>query len=153
MATNLYNEQEYSIENIKEIYNKRWDIEEYFKYLKKTTKLKFINEKRFNKIKDSIYIMVFLSKYVYLIRSFYEKLYEDYFSAKSVKLAVRVIKNEPGLPPAFDNERDNDNFDEFVFDATKFTYQYMKDHKLYCEEMNDWIESTEQDWEPLKRSK
>jgi len=76
MATNLYNEQEYSIENIKEIYNKRWDIEEYFKYLKKTTKLKFINEKRFNKIKDSIYIMVFLSKYVYLIRSFYEKLYE-----------------------------------------------------------------------------
>ena len=47
---------------------------------------------------------------------FYEKLYEDYFSAKSLKLAAHVIKNEPGLPPAFDNERDNDNFDEFVFD-------------------------------------
>ena len=100
---------------------------------------------------DGSYEGSFLTLIHYIL--FYEKLYEDYFSAKSVKLAVRVIKNEPGLPPAFDNERDNDNFDEFVFDATKFTYQYMKDHKLYCEEMNDWIENTDQDWKLLKKSK
>jgi hypothetical protein len=84
---------------------------------------------------------------------FYEKLYEGYFSAKSVKLAARVIKNRPGLPPAFDDEKDEETFDEFVCDATYFTYQYMKDHKLYCEEMNEWIENTEQDWKPLKKSK
>jgi hypothetical protein len=84
---------------------------------------------------------------------FYEKLYEDYISVETVKLAARVIKNSPDLPPAFEDESETEYFDELVFDATQFTYEYMKDHKLYCEEMNDWIESTEQDWEPLKRSK
>jgi hypothetical protein len=83
----------------------------------------------------------------------YEKLYEDYFSEDTVKLAARVIKNSPDLPPAFEDESETDTFDEFIYDATQFTYEYMKDHNLYCEEMNDWIESTEQDWEPLKRSK
>jgi hypothetical protein len=29
----------------------------------------------------------------------------------------------------------------------------MRDHKLYCEEMNNWIESTEQDWDPLRSIK
>ena len=84
---------------------------------------------------------------------FYEKLYEDYFSRDTVKLAARVIKNSPDLPPAFEDESETEYFDELVFDATQFTYEYMKDRKLYCEEMNDWIENTEQDWEPLKRSK
>ena len=83
----------------------------------------------------------------------YEKLYEDYFSEDTVKLAARVIKNSPDLPPAFEDESETDTFDEFIYDATQFTYEYMKNHNLYCEEMNDWIESTEQDWEPLKRSK
>ena len=84
---------------------------------------------------------------------YYEKLYEDYFSEDTVKLAARVIKNSPDLPPAFEDESETDNFDELIYDATQFTYDYMKDHKLYCEEINDWIENTEQDWEPLKRSK
>ena len=84
---------------------------------------------------------------------FYEKLSEDYFSEDTVKLAARVINNSPDLPPAFEDETENDYFDELIYDATQLTYEYMKDHKLYCEEMNDWIESTDQDWEPLKRSK
>ncbi len=84
---------------------------------------------------------------------YYEKLYEDYFSQDTAKLAARVIKNSPDLPPAFEDESETDNFDELIYDATQFTYEYMKDHKLYCEEMNDWIESTEQDWALLKRSK
>ena len=84
---------------------------------------------------DGSYDGSFLTLIHYIL--FHEKLYEDYFSKKSVKLAGYVINNEPGLPPAFDDERDNDNFDEFVFDATKFTYQYMRGHKIYCEEMND----------------
>lgn len=82
---------------------------------------------------------------------FYEKLYEDCFSGDTVKLAARVIKNSPDLPPAFEDESETEYFDELVFDATQFTYEYMKDRKLYCEEMNDWIENTEQDWEPLKK--
>jgi exoribonuclease II len=80
-------------------------------------------------------------------------LYGDYSSPKSVKVASRVIKNNPDLPPAFDDERDIDMFDELVYDATEFTYNYMKNHKLYCEEMNDWIENTGTDWQPLKKSK
>ena len=83
---------------------------------------------------------------------YYEKLYEDYFSQDTAKLAARVIKDSPDLPPAFEDESETDNFDELIYDATQFTYEYMKDHKLYCEEMNDWIESTEQDWALLKRS-
>ena len=100
---------------------------------------------------DGSYEKSFLTLIHYIL--FHEKLYEDYFSAKSVKLAARVIKIEPDLPPAFDDERDTDIFDEFVHDATEFTYNYMKDHKLYCEEMNEWIENTEKDWKPLKKSK
>ena len=84
---------------------------------------------------------------------FYEKLYEDYFSEDTVKLVARVIKNSPDLPPAFEDESENDYFDELIFEATQFTYEYMRDHKLYCEEMNNWIESTEQDWDPLRSIK
>ena len=63
------------------------------------------------------------------------------------------MKIEPHLPPNFDDDADTDRFDGFVHDATEFTYNYMKEHKLYCEEMNEWIENTEQDWKPLKKSK
>ena len=84
---------------------------------------------------------------------FNEKLYDDYFSPKSVKVATRVFKNSPDLPPAFDGERESDLFDEFVYDATEFTYQYLKVHKLYCEEMNDWIISVGSDLKLLKKSK
>ena len=100
---------------------------------------------------DGSYQGSFLTLIHYIL--FHEKLYDDYFSAKSLKIAARVIKNEPGLPPAFDDDRDTDNFDEFVYEATEFTYNYMKEHKLYCVEMNEWIETTERDWKPLKKSK
>lgn len=80
---------------------------------------------------------------------FYEKLYEDYFSEDTLKVVTKVIKNSPDLPPAFEDETENDYFDELVYDATEFTYQYMREHKLYSEEMNSWIKDTDQDWEPL----
>jgi hypothetical protein len=100
---------------------------------------------------DGSYEGSFLTLIHYVL--FHEKLYEDCFSAKSVKLAARVMKIEPDLPPNFDDDADTDRFDGFVHDATEFTYNYMKEHKLYCEEMNEWIENTEQDWKPLKKSK
>ena len=100
---------------------------------------------------DGSYEGSFLTLIHYIL--FHERLYGDYFSPKSVKVASRVIKNNPDLPPAFDDERDIDMFDELVYDATEFTYNYMKNHKLYCEEMNDWIENTGTDWQPLKKSK
>lgn len=100
---------------------------------------------------DGSYEDSFLTLIHYIL--FNEKLYEDYFSKNILKLVVRVMKIEPHLPPNFDDDADTDRFDEFVQDATEFTYNYMKGHKLYCEEMNEWIENTEQDWKPLKKQK
>lgn len=99
---------------------------------------------------DGSYEGSFLTLIHYIL--FHEKLYEDSFSTKGVKLAAKVMKNDPDLPPAF-NEEDTYIFDDIVYSATQFTYNYMKDHKLYCEEMNAWIEDTFQDWKPLKKQK
>jgi len=100
---------------------------------------------------DGSYEGSFLTLIHYIL--YHEKLYSHYFPRKTVTLAGRVIENQPNLPPAFNDDKSMDLFDELVFDATEFTYQYMKDHKLYCEEMNKWIENVGCDWEPLKKVK
>ena len=82
---------------------------------------------------------------------FYEKLYEDYFSAKVLKLVSSVIKKNPDLPPYFKDQSTSDRFDELIYDATKFTYEYLRNNKIYCEEMNNFIKNTFQDWKPLKK--
>jgi hypothetical protein len=136
MVTNLYNENEYTIEKIKDIYHKRWDIEEYFKYLKKTTNLKNINERTFNKIKESTYIMVFLSKFIYLIKSFYEILYEKSRNPEIKKKIVNktnlfntCILKKLFLKILYNNNKNELITFKFLNDFLHASIKYIKDNK------------------------
>lgn len=63
----------YTWETIKNIYHKRWDIEEYFKYIKATMKMNSFIERDWNSIKTSIYCNLIISKIVYFIKNIYSK--------------------------------------------------------------------------------
>ena len=62
IATNLFNKQTHSINTIKQLYHDRWSIEEYFKYIKSSTNLKKMNEKREISIKKSMYAQLIVSQ-------------------------------------------------------------------------------------------
>jgi hypothetical protein len=83
---------------------------------------------------------------------FHENLYQDHFSLDDLEVATHVLENHPDLPPAFDDESSNELFDVFVYNATEFTYQYMKDNHLYCEAMNKMIQDYGYEWALLRES-
>ena len=63
----------YSIDDIKNIYHKRWNIEEYFKYIKNNMKMESFKERDWKSIKTSIYMNFIISKLTYLIFNLYKK--------------------------------------------------------------------------------
>ena len=63
MATNVY---DYNINLIRQIYHDRWQIEEYFKYIKQNMNLAKINEKRENSIKKLILSQLIVSQIAFI---------------------------------------------------------------------------------------
>lgn len=63
----------YSYTDIKNIYHKRWIVEEYFKYIKTTMKMNNFIERDWNSIKTSIYCNLIISKLVYFIKNIFSK--------------------------------------------------------------------------------
>ena len=63
----------YSYTDIKNIYHKRWIVEEYFKYIKATMKMNNFIERDWNSIKTSIYCNLIISKLVYFIKNIFSK--------------------------------------------------------------------------------
>jgi len=63
----------YSHIDIKNIYHKRWIVEEYFKYIKTTMKMNNFIERDWNSIKTSIYCNLIVSNLVYFIKNIFSK--------------------------------------------------------------------------------
>ena len=66
IATNLMDRNEYTVNKLKSIYNDRWTIEEYFKYVKSLMNLKKMNEKKETQIKKTIYCQLIVSHITYI---------------------------------------------------------------------------------------
>jgi hypothetical protein len=71
LATNLFDKNKFSIDIFKMFYHKRWDIEEYFKLLKKSTNINKINENSIDNIKKTFVCYNIISKIIYLIKNYY----------------------------------------------------------------------------------
>ena len=71
LATNLFDKNKFSIDILKMFYHKRWDIEEYFKLLKKSTNINKINENSIDNIKKTFVCYNIISKIIYLIKNYY----------------------------------------------------------------------------------
>ena len=61
----------YSYDEIKNIYHKRWNIEEYFKFIKTNMKMDNFRERDWESIKTSVYANFLISKLVYLMFNLY----------------------------------------------------------------------------------
>lgn len=73
ICTNLYDYETYSTEYIKNVYHKRWNIEEYFKFLKENTSFRKLKERSFENIKKTIYCQMITAKITHLIINYYLK--------------------------------------------------------------------------------
>jgi hypothetical protein len=73
IATNLIDKVNYPIELIKKIYHKRWNIEDFFRYLKKNNDFQYMDSKKYDSIKKDIYAQLILSKFVYLFSNYFSK--------------------------------------------------------------------------------
>lgn len=73
IATNLINKNNYPIKMIADIYHKRWNIENFFRYLKKNNKFQKMNSKKYDSIKKDIYSQLILSKFVYLFSNHFSQ--------------------------------------------------------------------------------
>jgi len=55
------------------IYHKRWNIEDFFRYLKKNNKYDKMDDIKFESIKKNIYSQLILSKIVYLFSNYFSQ--------------------------------------------------------------------------------
>lgn len=67
IATNLIDRDEFTINSLKELYHKRWTVEEFFKYIKQNMDTNHINEKTYNDIRKSMYSYMIISRMVDVI--------------------------------------------------------------------------------------
>lgn len=73
IATNLIDKNKYPIKMIADIYHKRWNIEDFFRYLKKNNKYDKMDDIKFESIKKNIYSQLILSKIVYLFSNYFSR--------------------------------------------------------------------------------
>lgn len=73
ILSNLMDNKEYTVDKIKQFYHNRWDIEEYFKYLKKYHNIEHLTNDNINKIYKSIYASLITSKIIFILASIKEK--------------------------------------------------------------------------------
>lgn len=73
LITNLFDKNEFSIKNLQEFYHARWDIEEFFKFLKYYLKFNEYNDKSKKSIMLSIQSQVIACKLMAIIEKLCEK--------------------------------------------------------------------------------
>ena len=66
ISTNLLKKNEYSISVLKQIYHKRWNVEEYFKYIKMNMSISKNNEKQEKNIKKTLLANLIVSQITFL---------------------------------------------------------------------------------------
>jgi len=71
LITNILDKNKFDDNKIKQIYNDRWKIEEYFKYIKNNFKISYLREKKITNHKKLIYANLIIT----YIASILEKLY------------------------------------------------------------------------------
>jgi hypothetical protein len=71
LITNITDKDKFDDNKIKEIYNDRWKIEEYFKYIKNNFKISYLREKKISNHKKLIYANLIIT----YIASILEKIY------------------------------------------------------------------------------
>jgi hypothetical protein len=101
IATNLFDYQ-YNI--IKQLYFKRWSIEEFFKYVKHNFNFAYLNAKNDISIKKTIYAQLIITKIMNIIIYLYEKnnkINRNYVINKRVfidglfnELLIKIITNK-----------------------------------------------------------
>lgn len=64
LATNLIDKENFTINSLKELYHKRWTVEEFFKYIKQNMDANRINEKTYYDIRKSMYSFMIISRIV-----------------------------------------------------------------------------------------
>jgi hypothetical protein len=84
LATNLMDRKKYSNDQLKKIYRQRWDIEEFFKYIKKTTKFDDMYEKDETSIKKMYFAILIVCRIV----SFLEFIFDKYFNIDNDKKQI-----------------------------------------------------------------
>lgn len=67
IASNLLDNDEYTVEHFKNLYHDRWSIEEFFKYIKENMNADKINEKKYDGIRKTLYSYLFISRIVSLL--------------------------------------------------------------------------------------
>ena len=115
IITNLFDIEEYTVNKIKQLYHNRWDVEEYFKYLKKYHNFDNLNDNNFNKLQKSIYTNLIVSKLIFILTAIKEK-----------KIIKKV--NKSILVKGF--------YDEFIY---KFIYYKGFNYKFIRKFMTNYI--------------
>lgn len=123
IATNLIDKVNYPLDMIKNIYHKRWNVENFFRYLKKNNKYQRMKSKKYDSIKKDIYAQLIMSKFVYLFSNYFSK---NLPINKKVNMTTFVY----GL------------YDKFIMNfiycsrhtikfSKKFIYEYLYKYNLY----------------------
>lgn len=69
LATNMVDREEFSFNDLKELYNLRWKVEEAFKVLKKTLHIEHFTGKSPNAVKQDFYAKVFMMNMASMVKS------------------------------------------------------------------------------------
>jgi len=81
LITNILNKSEYSDTKIRDIYNDRWKIEEYFKFIKNNFNISYLREKSITNNKKSIYCNLIITYFASIL----EKLYMKHQNIDNIK--------------------------------------------------------------------
>ena len=88
IATNLYDTKRFSLNVIKNIYHKRWSIEEYFKYIKLYMKMDLFNENKEDNIIKTIYSQIIVSLISKIIEITYYNNFKKHDNNKKINKNV-----------------------------------------------------------------
>ena len=88
LATNLVDKNKYNITDLGEIYNRRWEVEEYIKYLRKNFCINDINESSENKIRKTLNATITVSLLVSFITCLHYKYHKVNYNAKINKTTL-----------------------------------------------------------------
>jgi len=83
LMTSLHNENKFTSDILKELYHKRWTVEEYFKFIKLRTTYETIKQHNTNEIIKSTYCILIISQLIYLLSHVFSKPQKDMIVNKS----------------------------------------------------------------------
>jgi hypothetical protein len=114
LITNILDKNKYDDNKIKNIYNDRWKIEEYFKYIKNNFNISYLREKSITSNKKLIYCNLIITYFASIL----EKIYMKQQNINKFKKTKNNIKKECTVKIIITNchnfHRKCDNFNDFL---------------------------------------